>query len=364
LKERLETGRLYLMNIDHANSHSSFIEHLVMTNLCTEVILPVKSLQHIDDIEAEIALCILTAVNVGLLKDLSELEQINNLIVRALDELIDYQDYPVAAALKTKGRRSIGVGFTGLAHYLAKNKTKYNDIRAAQLVHELSEAHQFYLLKASAQLAEEKGKCDLFGLTKYSQGLLPIDTYKKDLDELIQAPPLKMDWEWLRTRISEVGLRHSTVTNQAPIESSYLITNSTNVIEPPRALLTVKKSKKGVLKQIVPQYSSLKNQYTLLWDLKNNEGYFNIVGAMQKFFDQAISTNWTYNPLNYENNEIPIEEMVSDLLLAYKLGHKTAYYSTTFDGKHDDSVEDAMVESQTAINNHVDEDEDCEACKL
>jgi len=368
LKERLETGRIYFMNIDHANEHSSFIDLIKMTNLCTEITLPTFPIEHIDEMTpGEIALCILTSINVGVIKDPSELEHLCDLAVRALDALIDYQDYPVAAALGTKRRRSLGIGFTGLAHYLAKHKVKYDDPRAAQLTHELSEALQFYSLKASNQLAEEKGACELFSRTKYSQGILPIDTYKKDVDALIQAPPLKLDWEWLRGRILQFGLRNSTLTAQAPVESSSLVTNSTNGIEPPRALMSVKKSKKGTIKQIVPQLATLKHHYTLLWDMKDNFGYFSIVGAMQKFFDQSISANWNYNPLNFENNEIPLQHLVQDMLMAYKMGHKTSYYSQTYDLKTDDTVDDIQATKPYSAANDSqveDEDDDCEACKI
>ena len=285
--------------------------------------------------------------------------------------MIDYQDYPVAAATKTKQRRSLGIGFTGLAHFLAKNKLKYEDPKAAQLVHELAEALQFYSLKASMQLAKEKGPCGLFHRTKYSLGQLPIDHYKKDIDEAIGNPALKLDWEWLRGEIKQHGLRNSTLTAQAPVESSSLVTNSTNGIEPPRALLSVKKSKKGTVKQLVPQYSSLKNHYTLLWDMTSNRGYHNIVGAIQKFFDQAISTNYNYNPLQYEDHKVPVQLMLEDMLYAYKIGHKTAYYSQTYDMKVDSEVEEVptaepvkpiLVVLDSAID--IEDEDDCEACKL
>jgi len=300
LKERAETGRIYIMNVDHANTHSSFKDTVYMSNLCQEITLPTKPLQHIDDEESEIALCILSAINVGLLKDLDDLEELCDLAVRALDEIIDYQKYPVKAAeISTKARRSLGVGYIGLAHYLARNGFKYGDKQAWKLVHELSEAFQYYLLVASNELAQEKGKCEYFERTKYADGLLPIDTYKKDVDELGKFK-LHYDWESLRNDIKEHGLRHSTLSAQMPSESSSIVSNATNGIEPPRAYLSIKKSKKGPLKQIVPQYTTLKNHYTLLWDMPSNEGYINVVAVMQKFFDQAISGNWSYNPTQFE----------------------------------------------------------------
>jgi len=286
LKERAETGRIYIMNIDHCNTHSSFKDKVYMSNLCQEITLPTKPVQHIDDPEGEIALCILSAINLGMIKDKEELEELCDLSVRALDEIIDYQEYPVEAAKKsTEARRSLGVGYIGLAHYLAKNKVKYNNQEAWKLVDEVTEAFQYYLLKASNQLAQEKGKCDYFERTKYADGILPIDTYKKDVDNIIKRK-LSYDWTNLRKEIKQYGLRHSTLSAQMPSESSSVVSNATNGIEPPRDYLSVKKSKKGTLKQIVPDYNRLKNFYTLLWDMPDNEGYINIVAIMQKYLIQ------------------------------------------------------------------------------
>jgi ribonucleoside-diphosphate reductase alpha chain len=322
LKERAETGRIYIMNIDHCNSHSSFKDKVNMSNLCQEITLPTDPLHHIDG-EGEIALCILSAINVGKVKSDEELEELCDLSVRGLDELIDYQKYPVKAAeIATKARRSLGIGFIGLAHYLAKLGFNYASQEAWDAVHGLSESFQYYLLKASNQLAKEKGYCEYFGRTKYADGILPIDTYKTDVDE-ITAIPLEHDWENLRASILEHGLRHSTLSAQMPSESSSVVSNATNGIEPPRDYLSVKKSKKGPLKQIVPQYHTLKNNYTLLWDMPSNTGYINVVAVMQKFFDQAISGNWSYNPENYENNEVPVSVMANDFLTTYKMGWKT-----------------------------------------
>ena len=351
LKERAETGRIYLMNVDHANTHSSFKDTVYMSNLCQEITLPTKPLKHIDDEQGEIALCILSAINVGVLKELDDLEELCELAVRALDEIIDYQRYPVKAAeVSTKARRSLGVGYIGLAHYLAREGVKYNDKKALTKVHELSEAFQYYLLKASNKLAQEKGRCDYFDRTKYADGFLPIDHYKKELDEVCNIK-LKYDWESLRSRIAESGLRHSTLSAQMPSESSSIVSNATNGIEPPRGYLSVKKSKKGPLKQIVPQYTTLKNYYTLLWDMPSNDGYINIVAVMQKFFDQAISGNWSYNPTHFENNEVPMSVMFKDLLNTYKYGWKTSYYQNTYDFKGADEVEEPKEEISTPLVN-------------
>jgi ribonucleoside-diphosphate reductase alpha chain len=315
-----------------------------MSNLCQEITLPTKPLEHIDDEKGEIALCILSAINVGTLKELDDLQDLCELAVRALDEIIDYQKYPVKAAeISTKARRSLGVGYIGLAHYLAKNGVKYSDKKALTKVHELSEAFQYYLLRASNELAKEKGACDYFNRTKYSDGIMPIDTYKKELDEICSIT-LKYDWDDLRNDIQKHGLRHSTLSAQMPSESSSIVSNATNGIEPPRGFLSVKKSKKGPLKQIVPQYTTLRNNYTLLWDMPSNEGYINIVAVMQKFFDQAISGNWSYNPTHFENNEVPMSVMLQDMLTTYKLGWKTSYYQNTYDFKTDPSEEETKTE--------------------
>ena len=375
LKERAETGRLYIMNIDHCNSHSSFLDKVNMSNLCQEITLPTTPLQHIDG-DGEIALCILSAINVGKINKLEELENLCDLAVRGLEELIDYQQYPVEAArISTLARRSLGVGYIGLAHYLAKNGYKYEDPAAWKAVHDLSESFQFYLLKSSNQIAREKGACEYFPRTKYANGVLPIDTYKRDIDEFC-GTELSHDWDNLRESIQEFGLRHSTLSAQMPSESSSVVSNATNGIEPPRAFLSTKKSKKGPLKQIVPQYGSLKNNYTLLWDMKDNDGYIKIVAAMQKFFDQAISGNWSYNPENYDNNEVPVSVMAGDLLKTYKYGWKTSYYQNTYDTKsdvdepahsigwHDNVPEEKKASIEDLLYELLEEEEDCDSCKI
>ena len=377
LKERAETGRIYIMNIDHCNSHSSFKDHVYMSNLCQEITLPTYPISHIDDHLGEISLCILSAVNVGTIRNDKELEDLCDLAVRGLEELIDYQHYPVLAAeLATKARRSVGVGFIGLAHYLAKLGYNYDSQEAWDAVHGLSESFQYYLLKSSNQIAQEKGHCEYFGRTKYADGILPIDTYKKDVDE-ISSQELHHDWESLRTLITTYGLRHSTLSAQMPSESSSVVSNATNGIEPPRDYLSIKKSKKGPLKQIVPSYASLKNSYTLLWEMKNNRGYINLVAVMQKFFDQAISGNWSYNPQNYPDNEVPVSEMANDFLTTYKYGWKTSYYQNTHDMKTDeieepshpvgwhDNIEESESRLETLISSIESCDEgECEACAI
>ena len=363
LKERAETGRIYIMNIDHCNSHSSFIDKVSMSNLCQEITLPTTPLQHIDK-EGEIALCILSAVNVGKVQSDKELESLCDLAVRALDEIIDYQEYPVAAAEKsTKARRSLGIGYIGLAHYFAKLGFAYDSQEAWDAAHTLTESFQYFLLKASNQLAKEKGACEYFDRTKYSLGQLPIDTYKKDVDE-ITTVAYQHDWDSLRNDIKEFGLRHSTLSAQMPSESSSVVSNATNGIEPPRDYLSIKKSKKGPLKQVVPQYSKLKNNYTLLWNMKDNQGYINVVSVMQKFFDQAISGNWSYNPENYPNNEVPVSVMAQDLLTTYKYGWKTSYYQNTHDMKSDE-IEEPVASTKDLIAEIENlSEESCDSCAI
>ncbi len=365
LKERAETGRLYIMNIDHCNSHSSFMDKVEMSNLCQEITLPTKPLQHIDDEDGEIALCILSAINIGKIRDLEDLQVLCDLAVRSLDELIDFQGYPVRAAeIATRARRSLGIGYIGLAHYLAKHGVNYNDSEAWKLVHDLTEAFQYYLISATVDLAEEKGACEYSSRTKYGNGILPIDTYKHDVDEIV-ANELNYDWENLRVRINTHGVRNSTLSAQMPSESSSVVSNATNGIEPPRGYLSIKKSKKGPLKQIVPQYATLKNNYTLLWDMGSNRGYINIVAVMQKFFDQAISGNWSYNPTNYPDNEVPVSVMAQDLLTTYKYGWKTSYYQNTYDIKTDEVDESNKSELDDLISQlQQAEEEECESCKI
>jgi len=339
-----------------------------MSNLCQEITLPTYPIQHIDDHLGEIALCILSAVNVGKIRSDEELEELCDLAVRALEELIDYQEYPVKAAeMATKARRSLGVGFIGLAHYLAKLGYDYDSQEAWDAIHSLSESFQYYLLKTSNQLAKEKGWCENFGRTKYSDGILPIDTYKTDVDE-ITKPKYQHDWESLRSSILEHGLRHSTLSAQMPSESSSVVSNATNGIEPPRDYLSIKKSKKGPLKQVVPSYASLKSKYTLLWNMKSNDGYIKVVAVMQKFFDQGISGNWSYNPENYDDNEVPVSVMANDLLTTYKYGWKTSYYQNTHDMKNDEIDEiDSKVKPE--LNNLLKdlssaEEEACDSCAI
>ena len=368
LKERGETGRIYLMNIDHCNSHSSFKDKVSMSNLCQEITLPTDPIDHIDDAGGEIALCILSAINVGKITQLNQLEDLCDLSVRGLEELIDYQQYPVAAAERsTKARRSLGVGYIGLAHYIAKNKVKYNDPEAWKLVHDLSEAFQYYLLKASNQIAKEKGACEYFDHTKYSDGLLPIDTYKQDVDDIVPNV-LNYDWDTLRTDIKTHGLRHSTLSAQMPSESSSIVSNATNGVEPPRDYVSIKKSKKGPLKQVVPGFPHLKSNYTLLWDMPSNEGYIKVIAVMQKFFDQGISGNWSYNPENYPDNEVPTSVMAQDWLTTYKYGWKTSYYQNTYDAKKD--AEEPIAEvAHTDLNSLLTDimesnEEECESCSI
>ena len=337
-QERANTGRIYLQNVDHCNTHSPFnpeVAPIRQSNLCLEIALPTKPLQSFDDPNGEIALCTLSAFNLGALKSLDELDELAELVVRALDSLLDYQDYPVKAAHNaTMGRRTLGVGVINFAYYLAKHGVKYSDGSANGLTHQTFEAIQYYLLKASNELAKEQGACPLFHETTYAQGKLPIDTYKQELDQYCQEP-LRLDWDTLRANIVEHGLRNSTLTALMPSETSSQISNATNGIEPPRAHVSVKQSKDGILRQVVPEFEKLKDNYELLWQMGSNEGYLQLVGIMQKFIDQTISANTNYDPAQYPENRVPMKQLLKDLLTAYKLGVKTLYYHNTRDGAED-----------------------------
>lgn len=338
MQERAGTGRIYIQNVDHCNTHSPFdprVAPVHQSNLCMEIALPTKPLDNINDPNGEIALCTLSAFNLGALNNLDELEELADLTVRALDALLDYQDYPVAAArTATMNRRTLGIGVINYAYYLAKNGVRYSNDSALGLTHRTFEAMQYYLLKASVNLAKEYGACPLFNQTVYSQGKLPIDTYKKDLDAVCNEP-LHYDWESLRADIVKYGLRNSTLTALMPSETSSQIANATNGIEPPRGLVTVKASKDGILKQVVPEFETLKDAYETLWQLPGNEGYLKLVGVMQKFVDQSISANTAYDPGKFEGNKVSMKQMLKDLLTAYKYGVKTLYYHNTRDGADD-----------------------------
>ncbi len=341
-QERASTGRIYLQNVDHCNTHSPFNPEqapIHQSNLCLEIALPTKPMNDINDPEGEIALCTLSAFNLGAIDSLDELEDLANLAVRALDSLLDYQDYPVAAALNaTMGRRTLGIGVINYAYYLAKNNVFYSNGSANNLTHRTFEAIQFYLLQASNRLAQEQGACPKFNETRLSQGILPIDTYKKDIDKVTNEP-LHLDWETLREDIKKHGVRNSTVTALMPSETSSQISNATNGIEPPRGLISIKASKDGVLKQVVPEYERLKHNYELLWNIPDNQGYLELVGIMQKFIDQTVSANTNYDPSRFEGGKVPVKQILKDILTAYKLGLKTMYYHNTRDGA-DDQVEE------------------------
>lgn len=356
--ERKDTGRIYLMNVDHANEHGSFTKDtpIKMSNLCCEITLPTTPLKDIHDETGEISLCTLAAINWGKIRKPADFEKPCTIAVRALDALLDYQDYPVrAAAIGTRNRRPLGIGIINFAYWLARNDTNYSDPNL-ELVHEYAEAWSYYLIKASVDLAEEVGSCPLDYQTKYAYGTMPIDTYKKEVDELV-APNYKMPWSVLSSRALSFGIRNSTLMALMPAETSAQISNSTNGIEPPRALISIKQSKDGVLKQVVPELRRLKNKYELLWDQKSPEGYLKIMAVLQKFIDQAISVNTSYNPRHYEDEKIPMSEMIKHILMHYKYGGKTLYYFNTFDGAGEIEENKPLAQGQL-------DDEDCDSCKI
>ncbi len=349
LSERKDTGRIYVMNVDHANDHGSFDPKkapIRMSNLCCEIDLPTKPLNSYDDEEGEISLCTLSAINWGLINHPSEFEKYCDLAVRSLDELLDYQDYPIKAAERsTMNRRPLGIGIINLAYFLAKRGLKYDD-GAFTTVDEYAEAWSYYLIKASADIAKEKGKIPLNNDTKYAGGVLPIDTYKEAVNNLVPHKERK-PWKSLRNQLQKTGIRNSTLMALMPAETSAQISNSTNGIEPPRALVSYKQSKDGVMAQVVPGYHHLKNKYDLLWEQESPDGYLKICAILQKYIDQGISVNTSYNPEFFEDSKVPMSEMVTDLVTAYKYGLKQLYYFNTHDGAGDNSSE-----------------EDCESCKI
>lgn len=374
MQERASTGRIYVQNVDHCNTHSPFdskVAPIRQSNLCLEIALPTKPLQHVNDEEGEIALCTLSAFNLGKINDLGEFEELADLAVRALDSLLDYQEYPVPAAYNaTMNRRTLGIGVINLAYYLAKHGVKYSDGSANSLVHKTFEAIQFYLMKASMNLAKEKGACPKFNETTYSQGIMPTDTYKKDLDAVCNEP-LHLDWEQLRADIKQHGMRNSTLSALMPSETSSQISNATNGIEPPRGFVSVKASKDGVTKQVVPDYETLKDKYELLWQIPSNKGYLELVGIMQKFVDQTISANTNYDPSKFDAGKVPMKQLLQDLLTSYKLGVKTLYYHNTRDGAADNQSDIAARQQSEKPGAQpseviIEEDDDCAggACKI
>jgi ribonucleoside-diphosphate reductase alpha chain len=365
MEERKNTGRIYLQNVDHANSHGSFLPELApikQSNLCAEITLPTKPLKDLNDPEGEISLCTLSAINWGNIRTPAEFERVCRLAVRGLDALLSYQNYPILAAqLSTEKRRPLGVGIINFAYWLAKNGLTYQDIDTdgLALIDEWAEAWSFYLIKASADLAVEFGAPSGNMETKYGHGITPNQTYKKDLDELVKHKE-RMDWKGLRKQLKATGIRNSTLMALMPAETSAQIANATNGIEPPRSLISVKQSKHGVLKQVVPEYKRLKNKYDLLWDQKSPEGYIKIMSVLQKYIDQGISVNTSYNPIYFEDEKIPMSTMLQHLLMFYKLGGKQLYYFNTNDGQGEVDVNKMMGELEVV---EVD-DEDCDGCTI
>jgi ribonucleoside-diphosphate reductase alpha chain len=364
IQERKDTGRIYLMNVDHANDHGSFIKELApikMSNLCQEIDLPTKPLSHVFDEEGEISLCTLAAVNWGKIRSKYDFARVCELAVRGLDEILDYQDYPVRAAeIGTMNRRPLGIGIINLAYWLAKNDLSYQNITEEGLkkLHEWTEAWSYSLIKASIELAKEKGPCLSLNETKYSQGILPIDTYKRDVDALVE-PSYDFDWDLLREELQIHGIRNSTLMALMPSETSAQISNSTNGIEPIRALVSVKTSKDGVLKQVAPEVRRLKNKYDLLWDQKSPEGYLKICAVLQKFIDQGISVNTSYNPKHYEDEQIPMSELIRHVIMFYKYGGKQLYYFNTADGAGELEVKQPEATQSTELDN-----ETCDSCTI
>ena len=367
MEERKNTGRIYIQNVDNANEHGSFLPEVApirQSNLCAEIDLPTKPLSDINDPNGEISLCTLSAINWGNIKTPADFERVCRLAVRGLDSLLSYQDYPVLAArLSTEKRRPLGIGIINFAYWLAKNDLSYQDItdEGLELVDEYAEAWSYHLIKASADLAAEQGAISGLMETKYGHGITPNQTYKKDLDELVKHQE-RMDWKGLREQLKETGIRNSTLMALMPAETSAQVANATNGIEPPRSLISVKQSKHGVLKQVVPEYKRLKNKYDLLWDQKSPVGYLKIMAVLQKYIDQGISINTSYNPAFYEDEKISMSEMLQHLLMFYKYGGKQLYYFNTYDGQGEVDVNKLMEEKELPQADI--DDEACESCTI
>ena len=365
MQERKDTGRIYLQNVDHANTHSPFDESVApikMSNLCGEIDLPTVPLNDVNDEDGRIALCTLSAINWGNVKSPHDFEKMCRLAIHGLDALLSYQNYPVRAAeLATKEFRPLGVGIINFAYFLAKNEVSYSDPKALALVDEYAEAWSYYLIKASADLAIEKGPCDRWKDLKSAKGLLPIDTRKKEVDELVPYQE-RMPWPELREQIKATGQRNATLMAIMPAETSAQISNATNGIEPPRSYVSIKGSKHGQLRQVVPEFRRLKNKYELLWDQKSPEGYLKICAVLQKYIDQGISINTSYNPRFYEDEKIPMSTMLGHLIMCYKYGTKQLYYFNTMDGQGEIDVEksSAIVNKSSASE----EQEECDSCVI
>lgn len=365
MQERKDTGRIYLMNVDHANTHGAFkpdIAPVRQSNLCGEIDLPTKPLKDINDPDGEIALCTLSATNWGVFKDPEDMERACTLAVRGLDALLSYQHYPILAAqLATENRRPLGVGIINLAYWLAKNDLSYSNPAALPEVDRWAQHWSYYLIKASVDLAKEFGACPKSNETKYHDGILPVDTYKHEVDELVPHVDM-VDWAGLREDLKKYGIRNSTLMALMPAETSAQISNSTNGVEPPRSYVSIKQSKDGVLKQVVPEYRRLKNKYELLWDQKSPEGYLKIMAVLQKYIDQGISVNTSYNPQHYEDEKIPMSDMLKHLVMFYKYGGKQLYYFNTYDGSGEIDLD--RLSQQPLSEAVLDDEVDCDTCKI
>ncbi len=365
LKERYETGRIYILNADHVNKHSSFKDNIFMSNLCQEITLPTDPLVDVNKADGEIAMCILSNINLGKIDSIEEIDDLTELLVRFLDELIDYQEYPVKVAEKsTKNRRSLGIGISDVFNFLAKNNLKFYTDEGRAIIHEYAERFQYGLIKASAMLAKEKGACKYYNRTKYSDNIFPIDTYEKNVDEIVPNR-LKCDWNELRELVRNYGLRNSALSAIPPAASSSIVSNSTPGIDPVRKLLIAKVSKYGPLKQLVPGFETYAENYDLAWDI-NNEEYLKFVAIFQKFLDQSISTNMYYDISKYEDNKVPMRELIRHESTAYKYGLKTLYYLNSNDNSGEVSQQQAQQDDDVQQNEVLEDDGGCEggACSV
>ena len=377
LKERTDTGRIYLVNIDNVINQGPFdtrLDPIYQSNLCQEILLPTRPFQRIEDPEGRIALCTLGSINWGAFRNPQEMRKACRVLVRSLSNLLQYQDFlSVQSKLANQDFEPLGVGITNLAYWHARKSFKYGEADALAEVKRWMEHQAYYLTEASVELAQERGPCGRSQHTYYGKGVFPWERRKAGVNELTDFTP-SLDWEPLRERMKQYGIRNATLMAVAPVESSSVVLNSTNGIEMPMEMISVKESKAGSFVQVVPEYKRLKNRYQLMWDQKDCVDYLKTAAVLAVYIDQSLSTNTFYNPAYFAGGKVPGTLIAKNLMLAYKWGLKTIYYSlinkvgakVNVTGTNEIKVNGVSTGIITADNAIVYEelDDDCEACKL
>jgi ribonucleoside-diphosphate reductase alpha chain len=370
LKERTDTGRIYLVFIDNVMKQGPFdpeYHTIYQSNLCCEILLPTKSFKRLDDPEGRIALCTLGSINWGAFRNPEDMRRACRILHRSLNNILDYQDFlSIQSKLSNDEIRPLGIGITNLAYWHAKRSLKYGEKDALGEIKSWMEHQAFYLTEASVELAKERGKCEGSDQTRYGQGVFPWELRANGANELADFTP-ELDWETLRTQMKEHGVRNATQMAVAPVESSSVVINSTNGIEMPMSLITVKESKAGSFTQVVPEYHKLKNKYQLMWDQKDCTGYLKTAAVIAAYVDQSISTNTFYNPAHWADRKVPTTLIAKNLMQAHAWGLKTFYYSLINKAGSKAKEERTPEVHYNGFYNErelIDEDDDCEACKL